>query len=837
MKKSRKVLTGITAAIVLIVTSMIAGGYLLTGDGRKAFPADGYILEVTSEDNIQHAAGSTFSAGTAYKKKFPSSYRFKDVQGESNTVDAASFIHYSDGSLSSFSDGITVNMQEVGQGFLEFYLVREGMVMSKASEGWEIDSNKNMIEFPEILWQLTDQKVMAASDEMMLELSGMEAKKVSGYLEVTWVDKGIVQVVSQDEAYQTVASGGKITYKSGAVLDLAQMAALGADGEVSFTLEELAADRLEGGIAIQSQSAVAWVPPVFHIYNDDGEAGENGQGGENGESGESGETGETGTDGETGETGEDGVQGGQGAAGAQGAGGATGQGGTTIGGGSDDDDGDDTREVKDFGSIRIRDMKYDYDSARVTLTREDPDDTLIADTGVIEVREAQTNRQVWQKTGLNFSNNYMGSLQYDITGLSPDKEYVLLVKSGYSYESEAGGDPVVGEKIYIKRNFFTNAEGFTMVKTRLDKTGITLALEEFADSLSYDPTRTLYGMLCIRCGDMWETWPAASDFNAGGDPVGLEPARIDDWKANGIGRLDIADMMRKRYQGTQKYEKQRWTSNIPYTIELYTSTEKAGVWNSLAATGTAGSELKKSAQVLDGRTLKEAPVIGEVSASAPNGFYFDLAVSVEKDDDASIRKYRFIITGDGGDRKIVESVSNKAKWYYGDANGNVTAVSMNYRIDCEVTYYDSEKDGVIKAVPTNVMIPTAGLFHVGFVWDQSGGANDNFQQIKGNITLEVENDKRISPQKLTIKVCNVGTPVGKPEYSYDRTITYYLQKELEEGDSVSIPLKCLGLENGVDYRISVWGTVEQEDYGDPMEDSEVQRSICLGTVVVTTAES
>lgn len=834
MNRSRKALIGMIGGVMLVLICVIVGGYFLTGDSRKNFPADGYVLEVTSDEAQQTVTGLTFSVGTSYREKFPSSYIFHDIQGQKNTVDAASFIHYNDGSLSSFSDGTTVNMQDVGQGFLEFYLVKEGMVMSKASEGWEIDSNQNMIPFQEILWQITDQKVMAASDEMTLELSGIEPEKVSGFLEVTWLDKGIVQVAGRDEVYQTVANGGKITYKSGAVLDLGQMAVIGADGEVSFTLEELTADKMGDGITIQSQSAVAWIPPEFNIYNDDGADGEAGQNGENGESGEDGTSGETGEDGEMGETGEDGVQGQQGAAGEAGAAGATGQGGISMGGGSDDDDEDDTREVKDFGSIRIRDMKYDYDSARVMLTREDPDDTLIANTGVIEVREALTNRLIYQKTGLDFSNSNMGAMQYDITGLSSDKEYILLVKNMYSYQSEAGGDSVTGEKIYIKRNFYTNAEGFTMVMTKLDKTGLTLELNEFASSLSYDSSLPVYGMLCIRCGDLWETWPSADSFNADGNPVGLEPALISDWKKDGIGDpdIDIAKIMRNRYQGTKEYENQKWTSNIPYTIELYTSTEKAGVWNSLATTGTASEALKKSAQVLEGRTLKEAPAIGKVNASTSNGIYYDLTVSVAKDDDSSIKRYRFIITGSDGDKKTVESLSNKARWYYGDA------ISLSYKIDCEVTYYDNEKDGVIKAEPATVMIPTAGLFKVDFDWDKSGGENDNYQQIKGKITLRVENKKRIPTQKLTIRVSNLDTPAGKPEYSYDRTITYYLQTELEDGDSVSIRLNCLGLENGTNYQISVWGTVEDvDDYGDIGTGSQMRPSICLGTVVVKTAES
>ena len=141
----RRVIVGIAVLVAVILAGTITGGYLLTGNSRKDFPADGYVLEVVDEENSQSPAELTFATGTKYTGKFPSSFTFRDIEGDKHVIGADNYIHYADGSLSAFSDGMAVNMDEVGQGYLDFYRVGAGMVMASANEGWQIDNNNNNI--------------------------------------------------------------------------------------------------------------------------------------------------------------------------------------------------------------------------------------------------------------------------------------------------------------------------------------------------------------------------------------------------------------------------------------------------------------------------------------------------------------------------------------------------------------------------------------------------------------------------------------------------------------------------------------------------------------------
>ena len=45
----RRVIVGIAVLVAVILAGTITGGYLLTGNSRKDFPADGYVLEVVDE--------------------------------------------------------------------------------------------------------------------------------------------------------------------------------------------------------------------------------------------------------------------------------------------------------------------------------------------------------------------------------------------------------------------------------------------------------------------------------------------------------------------------------------------------------------------------------------------------------------------------------------------------------------------------------------------------------------------------------------------------------------------------------------------------------------------
>lgn len=818
MKKNKKVLTGIAAAAVLIIAGVIAGGYFLTGGGRKTFPADGYILEVASEEDVQRVMEITFSAGTIYKEKFPSSYIFKDIQGKKNTVGEKNFIHYRDGSLSALSKGVAVNVQEIGDGFLEFFGLGQGMVMTKAPVGWEIDNNGNIMEFPELLWQLSENKLLTASDEMTLEVRGRLPEKISGYLEVTWVDRGIVQVAHQNDIIQVVAMDGKVTYKNGATLDFARGAVFGADGRVGFTLEDLYADT-DNSIAVRSMSAISWTPPVYHIETQDGEDGEAGMAGENGDIGEAGENGEKGEDGENGEGGEGGTVGSDGRAGAEGAQGAAGR------KGSEDEE---YESEPGLGSIKLSELNYDYSSiTKLTLSVDDTNGMLtkLSNTGTIKIRDAKT--KVLVASAPFEIDGGSDAVECDVSAfqgvLKADREYTLYILKDYmiSEGSDASGLANTGIKTFIKRDFFTDSNGVTADVEKLEEDGLYLKLFDLTagSNNSWKPTKY---MLLIRSGDGWVTYPASLS-----NSIAPETLRY-----NEEIHIPVAELLK------EKYGEVVGTSNIPFIMEFYVG--DTGTWSldgSGVPTGVSNGSVSKSSRILSGSTLKKRPEIGDVNATLGNGCY-ELSVSVKSDPDKSIESYRFSVIQNDRAIKVLESDNNSAKWYYDAAADN----GMPYEVTCEIVYFDNEKENVVKAAGANEIyvrntrvgaeVSYLPYVQIDGIWrnPETGKAvtdvdNDSRARIWGVVKLDLKESTAVLKDKeIRIELKKV-TSSSFAVQDNTKIYIWYIPYEEQKNQKFYIPIKCLEVESGASYTLSVYGQIRSSQDGDAQE-------VCLGTTVI-----
>lgn len=852
MKKKGKFLIIIPLAVVITLAGVLGGAYLLTSESRKNFPSDGYVLEITSDEKEQSVAGITFSVGTQYRGKFPNSYIFRDVQGEKYVVDAANYIHYSDGSLSAFTDGMAVNMDDVGKGFLDFYRVGKGMVMEKNETGWQIENNNSELDFTELLWELTENKVLTASEELTLELSGRESEKISGYLEITWVDKGIVQVAGEDMVCQTVTTGGRVIFRSGSVLNLEDRTVTGKDGTVLFSLDDLMADMANGGIVIQSDSASEWQPPELNIETEDGKSGDNGEGGEGGESGT---TGGSGTEGTSGEAGEDGKGGDPGTTGKQGetgaAGGSPGSG--SGSGSSASATGTDSR----LGTIRVSNLEYDCSSVSVSFATEDEWNSLISYTGTVELRDTETNKLIASQNNVNLSYDGMES-DRTITFtdcLQPDHQYTIVVKNDYEVEQQ-NGEKTTGTKTFVTRHFYTSSEGIVMEMGIVSEDTVTVNLNEldFASLLS-SGAESFH--LRITCDGVTIDWPGEDQAES-----------ISDYTENGYSiELVLSDLLDAATNGLSDYNgRTEWESDIPYTIELYTSTlgENDGAWeqDENGDFKGLGTTVRKSTQVLTGRTLKKQPDIpltGSINAALRDSYY-ELSVNVESDPDAAVKNYQFVIQDPTGKEvAVLDSTTNVVNWYYGEG-----LLTGDYTISAKVTYYDNEKDNIIERSekisvnsagnasivfrPYTAQEQTDGSYqwvdsynmtttHAGGSDDPNKGVTDGSSPIAvtsnsiyGDLVVNPNGRNFRAGSTVTITITAGST--GNDVYAYKKEIKQ-TAPEIGYDGNYHFSIKCLGLKADTLYTISVSGTVVKS-YTAGSSSSQQESTGTLGSAAVKT---
>ena len=440
------------AAVCVLLALVLFSGYVLTAGGRQEFPLDGYILEITDSEEGAVCSPRSFRAGEKAREKFPDSWQYKDTEGRAYAASRDSFLHFEDGSLSSFRGGTLVDVEASGSGVLEFYHIEPMMIMGKASSGWTIDNNSKNLEFKELLWAVTQERLLAASDKMELTLSSGEKKSVSGYLEFQWLDEGILQITDGEEIWRTLSSGTRIRFSSGMNLDLGEKLVYDRDGNAGFTLADLSADQ-DLAVNLNSGSAdwSGWTPPTFIIHNDDGEDGTAGVRGEDGQEGDQGKEGEKGQNGKNGEGG---------AAGGQASGVIAGE--------------ETNLASESMARILITDISGTGANTAFTIKVKDTNHTLTASSGVISVREVPGGAVVWTQN-VDLTSIDSQTFRINDGSLKDDMQYTITIESGYQLNMESGITNT-GTMAFATRDFYTASDGLCLDRTELTQENMTIYL-------------------------------------------------------------------------------------------------------------------------------------------------------------------------------------------------------------------------------------------------------------------------------------------------------------------------------------------------------------------------
>ena len=775
MNKKSRLGLAVLAVIAVILTAVGVTAAILHASGQKGvFAADGYVLGITQESEQASVHPQNFSAGTTLTKKFPSSYTYQDVEGDKVSVSDDSFIHYGDGSLSALAQGVVVDASAVNDSVTEFYSLDERMVMTKESTTWSIDNNSKTLDFQELLWMLTREKLLAASSELTVYLSNGESHKVNGSLEITYLDEGIVQLATDTDVWQTLTSNTSIEFASGTILDLGEGMVYNDAHTACFSVKEMAAD-MNSAVNINSSSAGQWIPPTFKV------TAENGQDGTDGDAGTDGEAGQEGKEGEKGEEGKAGEKGAKG-----------GTPGTASGG-------DDTVTSSTMGTIRISSMEYTASEVSFKLEVSDDDSTLTANSGEIEIREASSNKLVWSYKQAHGTDTLdLTTLSSDIalradSGLNPDTEYILIIKNGYSIQSGSG--TTTGTKTFVSRHFYTSTEGLSMRDVEnVEGDDGTPGLRVNLDRQSYSSAKS--ALLRLEVG--------TESYELEFDPT------ADDY----VDLLFNEEVLRAlNLQGSDPAA----MNNKDYKLILYTSDSplNSGAFNR-DNTGDFQGNVKKSAHEITGKTLKGTPVFGTLEAVNSNQGYYALTQNVESDPDGAITGYTFVITDvtSGGTVAELQSTTGSASWYFTDTG--------TFRITSKVAWNDNEKIIEKDVAEQTVAISTQGTPVITFEAytlkkegsryyaynskgqkvDESGSGNNilfNESRAWGDLIINPNGAKLDDNEELTIQLsCDKNT--------YSKTLSRQFQTT--DGE-ITIPLQLAGLTENAIYTITVTGNVNR----------------------------
>ncbi len=770
----------------MMIGVVIVAGIMIGRQNSLAFQGDGYVLDITANEEEQSVAQVQFTENTVYRSKFPAQYKFRDIQGKTVVRDSDGFIHYADESLSAFADGMVVNMEEVSDGLVDFFRIAQAMVMTNdGSWSFSIDNNGRELAFGELLWLLKEETMMAAAPDMELVLAGSDAVPVSGYLEIRYLDEDIVQIASRDTVWQSVAYNSYIRFASGTVLNLYAKCVEDAQQNQLFTMEELAADMKSGGIALQSSSASKWEPPVFNVQTEDGVDGKDGTDGTDGTDGAAGgdgsdgSAGSDGTDGAEGTDGTDGSEGATGGMGNQGAPGAPGKGGSGAGTGGTPGGSGSSAATNTLGAIRISKMDFDCSRVDFTLTISNENNTLTSDSRV-EIRETDTNKLIWYDDTVDLSSG-LENISFSCSTLNPDTSYTILVSNGYEVETSSGVFNS-GTKTFVQRDFFTASDGLSAQIGKVVQNTITLDVQNqpYSDVKFYTAR--------IRVGGEW--------YN-----TGLFTA------AENSPMLELTSLLAQNNISP---------SNQEFEIEIYTTSLESQSAAQAAFqegktdvyAGMTDGTVKKSKQILTGKTLKQVPTFDQTTVRRTDQGSFEIVANPKDDPDSSVRGYIFEIYDPSNILlTTLETTTNKTQWFYGALEPGT------YTIKTTALWYDNEKNNEMKLADASVVATADGTAAFYFesheindkdqYVDRDGNLLDeekangipatNQTRIWGNLVF-VKNGVRLDTQNVTIEVAS-------SDNSYHRILSVPINST--SNDVQKIPVKLIGLKANTAYVFTV----------------------------------
>lgn len=188
--------------LVVVGDLFIANAVMVSNSSNKKFANSGYILKYTGDAERYY-----FGDDATYKESYNNQVVFKDTEDDKVVVDKNNFIHYSDGSISSFTKGALINLDEIETEPITYYNFSANKVLKRLSNNKYIAKNLDKeLEFTNLIWKISDSKYLLAGTPLKIVFSDETEKEIEGYLEIEYTDNEIVKIYNQEVKYETIST-------------------------------------------------------------------------------------------------------------------------------------------------------------------------------------------------------------------------------------------------------------------------------------------------------------------------------------------------------------------------------------------------------------------------------------------------------------------------------------------------------------------------------------------------------------------------------------------------------------------------------------------------------
>lgn len=791
--------------ICCLTTVMAAIGALSFGiyhakSSEQVFESSGYIL-VSPDSSYSDQINTQiyFEKGTKYKKVYPDKIVFKSQDGVKRVVDAASFVHYNDGSLGSLSQGVMVDLNNLNDSLISYYGLSTASTMSSTGSDFMLDNQGSSMSFQDFIWKIDDTKYLLVGDNIQIDFSAENQRVFRDFVEVCYYDTGIIRIVTREGTWETVSAYCYATLDNGVKLNLSNKTVIDDGSTVKLSLEQMVIDSDEnieivpkevkeevikapefdiqtidgtaGTGGAEGKSGDAGKKGVDGTEGEEGKAGENGENGLIGADGIAGDPGEPGITGITGVSGNNGVNGANGANGAAGANGAQGEKGT-----SGDELANNLQPGKTEKTTNIVMPAFTINSLNVTATGvkasiavTDPENRLNpSEPFKIQLVENNTGKLAHQAT-VDPSNR---TIDFEYNGLLPSTEYRLALSATYVV------DNVDYQAFFINKLFSTNALGITVTKNQVTQTTMSFLVN-------------VSGYTQLESADLQLT-------DAAGNPKGTIAILPDSTKAQTIEFTNL--------DPNTEYKVKVVNIKMNYDANLTTSpvVQDQTFW-----------------------TLKRIPTLGTpiVVLNKRNGC-FEVKLNSVTDLDKAILKYRYEFYQVAYDdsqtlAKTLYNISNDTVSCYVD--GVDIKPNYNYRVRVVAEGYDNEKNVEYSSIYSDIVSLTGNNFPI--VLFNKKEDQTHHDRLSGDIIINT-NGAKLSVNSGNPLTIEYKSTTGDVETITLEEISAYSMSG-SNGVTYTIPFNNQNLKAADNYVISVWGTVD-------LNDGLGNRFMLIGNVVTKT---
>lgn len=466
---------------VLISAILIHNTIRVSKLNNQKFEEAGYILQ-SNDQNKTAVDRFYFKANSVYKKNYGDNIEFANTDGEKVETGKNNFIHYTNGSIGAFKNGVLINLNQINDRLITYYNISKKQTLARKNNVYSISHLGHDLIFTSLLWKISDNKYLIASDNINLSLGNDEEKKfIKGFIEIEYQDNEVIKIYNQEISFLTISPDSYVDLQGDIRINLSNRI-VSYKGKNKLSIDSMVIDS-------EDNVDIVDLDKFDESDNNKNQLDENTIEGDNTTSEEGvNATTEDNTQGASGNSASSGENGGvtviindEGGSGAQSTStiinpGVINNGGIIENNTDAQDDEEDEEIVDDTKMINTPEFKVtDFESSpfglRANITIDDKD-ALLTEDSIIEILEEETGRKVYEST----SALGIYDFELEVNELLPNTNYTLTVSSAYSI------DNINYNKNFIYKAFTTKPIGVSLTKDSCTENSISVSVNYEKDA-------------------------------------------------------------------------------------------------------------------------------------------------------------------------------------------------------------------------------------------------------------------------------------------------------------------------------------------------------------------